>query len=184
MLADLNAPTFRIVNKKGLGPEETLQQSIVKAGYAPLHVYDVATITYFRLRRNHIIHHASTIAPRMQTFIANHCNPLNHYWLGTAEELDFSDLHVFTFQERECIDALKMLRIVLERVDAHVASLLDVGNLTDRVAEDLFGSKPQKLNADTVRSRAQALKKRIEGGYGLSPNQATLDSAARKHGAK
>ena len=184
LLTTTNAPTFKMLTQKGLGPEDNLQRSLIKAGYASLHVLDVATLTYFRLRRNHIIHRASKTTPKLRQFITNAGGLLNKYWAGTVAQLDFSDTDILRFEERTCIDALKVLRIVLLRIDAHVSGLVDIGSLADVTAEQLFGSKRQKINADVVRSRSKTLETKIRSEYGIPVPHGVLQKAVRKHGVK
>lgn len=184
LLADINAPQFKQISGNGVGPEEKLQKEITKAGYSPLNIADVATLTYYRLRRNHIIHRRSAIKPKFLKFISDNCNMLNHHWIGSVEKQDFSTHDIFAFGERETIDALKLLKIVFERVDSHVASILDVETVVDRLAKTEFAGTPQKINSDIVQNRVGILRNRAKIIHGFTPTQSVLEAAARKYGIK
>ncbi|MFN3158690.1 MAG: hypothetical protein ACE37I_05205 [Rubinisphaera brasiliensis] len=184
LLIDINSPHFKRTREKGLGPEEELQNAIAKAKYLPLDVADVATLTYYRHRRNHIIHQARSISPKFVAFIASEYATLEQHWDGSASKQDFSSHDIFSFSEQEAIEAIKILRIVFQRIDTHIASLLDNNALAEHVARDLFSATPQRINASVVKKRVSKLKKHIKHVYDLEPSHVSLEEAARKYGAK
>lgn len=183
-IAYINRPRFTIARGNGLGPEELLQKSLLDSGLHGLNNPDFLTLTYMRLRRNHLIHRASKISPHFSTFIANNANTLDHHWIGTAQNLDFSSLDIFEFDERECIDCLEILFILVKRVDECIASQLNEAGIADRIAKELFASAPQKINRDIIKQRAGKIDGRLKHEYGGQVSKTILEQKAVVYGRK
>jgi len=134
----------------------------------------IDTLTYIRLRRNHLIHLGDSLVPWFSSHISSCGASLNAYWLGTVEELDFTSLDIDSLTEKETIDFLKLLRIITERLDSTVASSLSPENVLLFTAKQLKLTSRQVFNSDFVQRKAKMLKKQTELEFEI---QCTLEQA-------
>jgi hypothetical protein len=102
-------------------PEDTYWDTLSASSCATPDPELRLTLCYIRLRRNHFIHLAESLAPIFTKLVQNHGYALNRYWHATSRELNFASTDITNFGERESIDLLMLLRIVVQRLDQHLA---------------------------------------------------------------
>lgn len=128
----------------------------------------IDTIKYIRLRRNLFTHIADAISSQLENLIDTHGVALNSYWSNALTDLDFTNKDVLNFQEGETIDLLKLLRIIVETLDSHLASNLSTNGMITYLAQELFASKPQRINADVIKERIRKIKTLGETVFGAT----------------
>ncbi len=142
------------------------------------------TLEYIRLRRNVFIHLDSSPSPRLSNLITDHGSALNAYWTGSVQELDFTSTDVTTFQERESVDLLLLLRVVVETLDDHLATQLDQAGVIQLAAENAFGATPSRMNDAVAADRIKKLRGLILQQYGGSCSDTELDPVVRSVGIR
>lgn len=128
----------------------------------------IDTIKYIRLRRNLFTHIADSISAPMKNLIQTQGANLNSYWSHTLNSLDFESTNVLDFGEEETIDILKLLRIIVETLDANLASNLSKEGIITFLAQEQFASKPQKLNTVVVKERTRKIKVLGQATFGVN----------------
>jgi hypothetical protein len=151
LLQSTNAASF--VRKEKKTPEDTYWNSLSASGCTTPAPELRLTLSYIRQRRNHFIHLGSSLTQTLTNLIQNQGSALNRYWRPTIRELDFTSTTVTYFGERESIDLLMLLRIVIQRLDRHLASQLPPGGVIELVTSQLFASQPSRINADVLSNR-------------------------------
>jgi len=108
----------RVVDEKGDNPEQRFAATLTLSGYSTIDVNDIRTLTYVRQRRNHLVHLGAQAKLGYQELCRDFGPTLNAYWGTSRESVDFALPAVSPLAERETIGLLKVLRIVIERLDS------------------------------------------------------------------
>ena len=109
---------------EGGTPEEDLQAAIEAAGRKPVDDCIIKALTYFRLRRNQVVHLRVESTDELKTRVRyqvtylNQCSP-------KRGALDFSRIPSPKLGEAEAIDFIKLLRVYVQEIDRVVAGSLD-----------------------------------------------------------
>lgn len=156
LLHQFNPNTFILTNNNQLEEKYLLTLSSSRCTLPTRELID--TIKYIRLRRNLFTHIADTISTQLENLIDTKGAILNAYWSGALTSLDFMSKDVLKFQESETIDLLKLLRIIVETLDFHLASNLSPEGIITYLAQEEFASKPQRINADILKERIRKIK--------------------------
>jgi hypothetical protein len=142
------------------------------------------TLSYIRQRRNHFIHLGSSLTQTLTNLIQNQGSALNRYWRPTIRELDFTSTTVTYFGERESIDLLMLLRIVIQRLDRHLASQLPPGGVIELVTSQLFASQPSRINADVLSNRVRKISFVLKRDFGYTAPLSDIENAAQRIGIR
>lgn len=127
----------------------------------------IDTLKYIRLRRNLFIHISDSISDPLTNLIQTKGAALNSYWRQTLTGLDFENANVLAFEEAETIDMLKLLRIIVETLDANLANNLSKEGIINFLAQEQFASKPQRINADVISKRIRKIKALGRATFGV-----------------
>jgi hypothetical protein len=182
LLSRINTPTFHRAKARTLEESywATLNASKCTTPDAELRL----TLAYLRMRRNHFIHLTDKINIPLADLIKNNGAVLNKYWHPTIRELDFTALDITSFAERESIDMLMLLRIIIQRLDEHLASQFDCLRAVEFVAAQLFGSHPSRINEDVVKERLDRLNAILERDFKYHSPDAEAESIVRRIGVR
>jgi hypothetical protein len=85
----------------------------------------IDTLKFMRYRRNSLIHLSKVPSPSYQNLASQSGSVLNAFWTRGKVEIDFRIPTTTPLTEREALDLLKLLRIVIQRLDTHFASIID-----------------------------------------------------------
>ena len=86
-----------------------------------------------------------------------------------------------SFRERESIDMLMLLRIIVERLDQHLASQLNSKGVVELVARQTF-VKPSRVNSAIIKQRVQTLNGILERDFGYSSPSNEVEPVVRSVG--
>lgn len=142
------------------------------------------TMTYCRYRRNAHIHRHEVPSVSYSAFVASSGANLNSHWRGTRESLDFTIPSVGPITEDHSIVLIKLMRIVVEDLDRHLASTLIPVGVGRLVAEELFSKCRTRMNSDVALKRARRLAHELKVGYGATLSPAELDMLVRCVGVR
>jgi hypothetical protein len=161
------------------GPEETYRRVLNLWGLAMPARELIDTLKFMRYRRNSLIHLSKVPSPSYQDLASQSGSVLNAFWTRGKVEIDFRIPATTPLAEREALDLLKLLRIVIQRLDTHFASIIDERGLVQAEARRLFGGNKRRIN---IEQRTSLLRTQILHDYGLSPRESYLRAAARSVG--
>jgi hypothetical protein len=168
----------------GRSPEEQYWNTLSASSCTTPPKEDCWTLEYIRLRRNVFIHLAAEPSQSLKNLISNRGPSLNSYWSSSIRELDFTSPDILSFRERESIDLLQILRIIVERLDGNLAPQLDRNGVIRLVAEEIFGTKPCRMNSAVAEERVQKLRGIIAQQLGLDCTNQELDPVVRVVGVR
>src|SRR5260370_18286029 len=106
------------------GPEETYRIVIYYRGLAMPAMELIDTLKFMRYRRNSLIHLSKVSSPSYQNLASQSGSVLNAFWTRGKVEIDFRIPTTTPLTDREALDLLKLLRIVILQLDTHLASIL------------------------------------------------------------
>lgn len=118
------------------GPEENLQLFLLAEGLPIIDQGIIDTVTYLRLRRNHYTHIIELPNGKLEAFRITTGPSLNAFWAsrGTlSSTLDFANPIIRDFAEGETIELIKLIRISMQEIDAHIAALLNIDSVISHV---------------------------------------------------
>jgi hypothetical protein len=141
------------------------------------------TLSYIRLRRNHFIHQATNIGTPLGHLLRTSGSPLNAFWGKTLQHLDFASTDM-TFHEGDTIEMLKLLRIIVRRLDVCLAGSLNPSAVNAFVAEALFQRRPSRINRDVIAERTRKLRAVLKQQYGGECPEAEASQLARTVGVR
>jgi hypothetical protein len=182
LLKSTNAKSF--VLKKKTTPEETYWETLSASGCTTPATELRSTLSYIRLRRNHFIHLASSLAPNLASLIKNQGKTLNRYWHPAIRELDFTSVAIPDFRERESIDVLMLLRLIIQTLDEHLASQLAPAGVIELVTSQPFSSQPSRINADILKDRIRKIRSVLQQNFGFKGPLSDIENAARRIGVR
>jgi hypothetical protein len=161
----------------GQGPEQYYRRVLTASGYSqpPKELLD--TMTFVRLRRNAIIHLGASPKPGYETFARSIGPSLNTFWKNSRIRVDFTMPTIGPPSERDTLDLIKLLRVVTQKLDAHLASIIDVSGLTNFVAQELFGHENVRMNLLVRKERTRKLLARLVRDFGFSGSTAAIETA-------
>jgi hypothetical protein len=166
------------------GPEETFARTVSAAKLNAPPPALLRTFSYARHRRNSIIHIASSVSPGFSKVANDFGSGVNQYWGATRSVLDFSKATISPLGEDECIALLKLLRISVESLDGHLATILDRGGVLHELGVARFGHKPTRINSDVIRRRRAQLDAMFHEEFGGKATSAELDLVVRSVGVR
>jgi hypothetical protein len=159
------------INKKGqkatLSIENAYYETLKASGCVLPDLEVIHTLSYIRFRRNTFIHIGDELSEFFQDLITSRGVDLNKYWGSALRRIDFTSTAVFRFEKDETIELLKLLRIIIERLDdALVKSLNPKWILKNFIAEE-YRKKPFKLSPQSSKEFAKKIKKMVQIEFGL-----------------
>lgn len=127
LLKSISGPTF-VISKKDT-PEESLQESLRLSNFQLPDIELIETLSYMRLRRNNFTHLHTKPNNPLSTLITNRGSSLNSYWGGSISKLDFTNTNLNDYTELETIDLLKVLRLIVEKLDECLAGSINANDI-------------------------------------------------------
>jgi hypothetical protein len=179
LIEEMNGP-IRIPNKVNEGPEQHYRRTLSLNGYTEPPSELLNTFEYFRHRRNAFIHLSSTAKPAYLMLAKSDGKAINSYWGTTRDSLNFTSAKIDPCDEEETISSIKLLHIGIERLDAHLASILRESGIVAHYARRQFGDESVRVNADVVRSRQQKLTPIVGRDFGFTPSLSIMEDQVRK----
>ena len=113
----------------------------------------------------------SSLSTSFADLIHNRGPALNSYWgnrTPSQDRVDFASEQIDKFPPHETIQLLGLLRIILEELDACLASSLENQGVILRLANQKFGKEKTRMNSDVAESRAKTIKGMASREFGLS----------------
>jgi len=166
----------------GQGPEQYYRRVLTASGYSQPPKEYIDTMTFIRLRRNAIIHLSAFPKPGYESFARSIGPSLNTFWKNSKVRVDFTMPTIGPPSERDSLDMIKLLRVVTQKLDAHLASIVDVSGLTNSVAKELFGHENVKMNLLVRKERTSKLLGRLVRDFGFSGSTAAIETAVNSVG--
>jgi len=155
LLEDFNPSTYQLSYNNQL--EEQYILTLTNSGYNIIDREIIDTLKYIRLRRNHFTHLADSILPNFTSLITTEGSTLNNYWSGTINSLDFTSTNILSFNEEETIDIIKLLKIIVERIDINLISNLSNEGIIKYLSKKEFENNPQRINGDVIKQRIKKI---------------------------
>jgi hypothetical protein len=167
-----------------LGPEEFYWRSLNGWGYSVPAIELIKTLRFMRYRRNALVHLGSTPTPAYANLATSAGSALNGFWRGALVHIDFAIPATGPLTETETVDLLKLMRIVIQRLDTHFVSVIDRLGLIRTHAIQLFGHERVRMNRYIATKRAKKLQQDMVLKYGLSPPESDLRAAVQAVGTR
>lgn len=161
------------------GPEQFYQRTLAASGYLGPAAEVIQTLTYFRYRRNAAVHLSTTPPPLYASLARKSGQGLNTFWARAKLQIDFRHASTGLMSEHDALDALKLLRIIIQRLDEHLSGVLEGRGAARLVARRLFGDKKVRLNLQVIEERARKLRAVLFRDYGVTVSQPDLTVAIR-----
>ena len=182
MLKATNASTV-VFPKRGLeGPEKYYRKVFAASGY-PLPQEELSnTMTFVRHRRNAIIHLSGTPNLAYRTFTSSLGPSLKAFWKSSKVEVDFTCPTTGPPSECDSLDLIKLLRVVTQKLDNHLASIINVPELIKIAAQELFGNENVRMNLLIREKRVPKLRAKLFVEFGFSGSPPALETAANTVG--
>lgn len=172
-------------NEKKVIPEaeNKFKASIAKCnrGLPAQELFD--TIAYCRLRRNYFTHVLDSLNAPFIDVIANKGVSLNTFW-SSRSELDFTDRTVNEYTEKETIDLIKILKIVLLEIDDFIANLLDKKVIACNITKELYEANPTRINIDVIASRKSKVAVIAKRNFGITLSDSDMEEAVKTIGIR
>jgi len=162
LLSDISPNTFVKSISTRNSPEQNLVNSLFSSQFQPIPNELIDTLTYMRLRRNHLTHLNTDIRPNFVNLIQQQGATLNTYWGTSIQELDFSSRDIYNFTVNETIELLKVLRLTLEKIDTCVAASINTNDIIKFILKNFFPNNPNNKQV-----RARKVRQFAEINFGL-----------------
>jgi hypothetical protein len=94
-------------------------------------------------------------------------------------QIDFSQPNIGTLSELDTLDSLKLFRIVVQRLDAHLSSIVNGPGAARAEAARVFGAKKVRLNLQVIEERARKLGAVLARDWGITVSRSDLAVAVR-----
>jgi hypothetical protein len=160
-------------------PEAYYRRTLSANGYS-LPAKELSdTLAFIRYRRNGIVHLSVTPKSKYENFTRQLGPALNLYWRNSHVKLDFAKPQVGPPSEQYTFDLLKLLRIVTQQLDRHLATLLDVQSLVNFEAKRMFGEDKTRFNLLFRNKQMLKLANLLKREYGIEPSDTALSKAIR-----
>lgn len=163
----INGLSFKKDEKKP--PEDNFTKAIQTFKYIMLPPEIIKTLTYMRLRRNHSIHISNKISNKLNSIISNEGTKLNSFWRRRANlnALDFTSSAINDFGEKETIELIKLVRIILTELDCYIASNLNVNNIIEMLFKEKI-DRSIRLNRLRINEISRKIVKLCDMNFGMS----------------
>ncbi|GEC72860.1 hypothetical protein FFL01_23990 [Flavobacterium flevense] len=155
LLKSINSSTFIATNDTQL--EEKYNLTLESSSIPIIDISLINTLKYLRLRRNHFTHLYEEIGNPLKSLICDFGSDLNRYWEGSLSQLDFESYNVLKFDEQETIDMLKLLKIIIEKLDSNLAPHLNHEGIAEYLVKKEYSDSEQRKNLDLVNKRTQKI---------------------------
>jgi len=119
------------------GPEETYWRVLNSWGLELPARELIDTLKFMRYRRNSLIHLSKVPSLSYQNLASQLGSILNAFWTIVKMEIDFGIPATTPLNERETLDFLKLLRVIIQRLDTHFATIIDERGLVQAEARRL-----------------------------------------------
>lgn len=166
------------------GPEETYRRTISVAGLPAPPEELISTMSYIRHRRNSFIHLVAVPSDTFSALASTSGPAMNRYWDQTRDSVNFAVAHVGPIEEAEAIALIKLIRIVVQDLDQHLASIVSREGVLAELAEQKFAHRPQRMNSDVAAERRRALAAALLHAYGGTAPESELDAVVRRVGVR
>lgn len=177
----INSTTFKEIENNQL--EEKYRLTLISSNCTEVPIEIIQTLQYIRLRRNHFTHLNQEVTVSFENLINNHGNNLNAFWSGAITKLDFTSLDVLTFKEEETIDLLKIIRIIVQKLDENLASNFSHDGVATFLAKQEF-AKPQRINIDIIGQRINKIQTLGKIKFGINLSESTIEPIVKTIGVK
>ncbi len=148
----------------------------------PVTACTLETISYCRYRRNAFIHDNIAPPPAFSSLVSTHGTALNARWASEREDLDFRVPLTGTPNDKDIIVLFQLLRICLQELDVHLASLISPEAIARYIAVNRYGKQRTRMNIEIARSRASDIRKQAQLQFGLDPGDSVAMQAAQNVG--
>jgi hypothetical protein len=166
------------------GPEQFYARVLTSWGYSLPAAELIDTLSFMRHRRNALVHLSRTPNPPYMELARRAGLSLNAFWTRARVQIDFATPSTGPLEDRETLGLLKLMRIVIRRLDTHFVSVIDNLGLVRAEARRLFGGEKVRMNRDVSTRRVQKLRYEIMQEYGLSLPESDLRAAVQTVGTK
>lgn len=154
--------------------EEKLEESVKNfTAFSPIPSELIKTLTYMRLRRNHFTHLNTSLSNKMQLIITNEGSALNYFWGKSINSLDFTNHSIENYSIEETIELLKLLRLIVEKVDEHLSNNLDTDKIISFINSEYFHGKINILNKHI---RVRKIKSILNAKFGASESESYIQN--------
>jgi hypothetical protein len=140
----------------------------------------IKTISYLRLRRNHIAHVREEMSDGYRSLIKNNSNHLNSYWAKQSTKLNGFDFSKKTYDEFEVNDVFALInlsRVCMREIDSLVLSTISEESIAGYELPNFLANK--KLNGLTVEVKSRKFAAFLQHQY--SQKIACADALLREH---
>jgi hypothetical protein len=182
LLQETNPTSLKLPKRQTDGPEQYYWRALQSSGYSLPEKELSDTLAFIRYRRNAIVHLSATPKLAYQEFVKLSGPGLNNFWKKAKVQVEFANPSVGSPSEQDTLDLLKLLRIVTQRLDAHLATLIDVPGLINLEAKRILGNKATRFNLLVRERRVRKLRFLLRREYGLAAPESTLTKAVRLAG--
>lgn len=158
-------------------PEKNLSTLLFQATLPAIQSQIIDTYTYMRLRRNHFTHLSASPNNRLTSFIASNGNVLNTFWRnqGAISHLDFTTASVLEFTQEEIIEMINLLRICLNKIDEHIANILNHNAIIEFVVKREYQGLRTNINHLVLLQRNKKIRRLINSEFGINFTDAHLN---------
>jgi len=184
MLRNFSRTPLHLPPRRREGPEQFYQRALASWALKMPASQLIDTLSFMRYRRNSLVHLNEAPTRPYETLASQSGRLLNTFWMKARPSVDFTIPETKPLAERETLDLLKLLRIVIQRLDTHFASVIDERGLVRVEAARLFGGQRVRMNRYVMEQRMQILRTEIVRNYGLSPRESELKTAVQEVGTR
>jgi hypothetical protein len=129
----------------------------------------IKTISYLRLRRNHIAHVREEMSDGFTTLVKNDANFLNKYWGGKKTELydfDFSNKEYSTFSANEVFTLINLTRVCMREIDELITSSLSENDIAQYEIKEFLKNKAN--NGLSLATKIRKFRAFIKQNHGIT----------------
>jgi hypothetical protein len=180
----IRVSNVEVLKSRKEGPEDRYNRVVANAGLLQPPVEIISTLAYCRYRRNSFIHLGSVPVPRYLKLSSTRGPLLNSYWGATRLPVDFTEARISPLGDEETIALLKVLRISVERLDMHLAGILDRHAVLVDLTLQRFGKEAVRMNTEVARRRVRMIASLLKLQFGGSAPGAEVDSIVRGIGVR
>lgn len=181
LLNTINPTTFQLTIDSML--EEKYRLTLASSNCSAVPIELIQTLKYIRLRRNHFTHLSDQLTPVFSSLIISEGNNLNSFWASVIKKLDFKNLDVLKFEEEETIELLKILRIIVQRLDENLGNNLSHSGIAAFLSSREF-NKPQRINIDIINKRISKIRTLGKLDFGITLTDAIIEPLVKTIGVK
>ena len=147
--------------------EEQISLKLASWGFAP-HTAPTRSLTYLRLRRNHIAHVNHEPHPSLKAVTKNYGGLLSNYWAQhptTLPGLSFTSQDFSVSTEQEAFSLLNLCRVTMEKYDTLFCSTLSQPHL-ETFALHYFASTNMSVRGRSLADRYRKFSSYFRSNYG------------------